>query len=183
MTIMRNALCIFACCACLQGMAQAAENASGNDAQEGLSAEPGVSVEVREQSMPRQPLRESRLWVPASQEGLKPFLVTAALRAMDNPDCRAVLYGSVNEFRTEHEEPTFTILCMQNPRHTFNLIFPRSVLMPTVPEEVRKEAEEAEVELDRLRNLLQSDATPPDNVPEPEVLLEEEEDQPPPEVF
>ena len=153
---------------------------NGNDA---LSAEQGVTVELEEERIPKQPLRESRLWLPPSLDSLQPFLITAALRAMENPDCRDVLYGSVNEFRTENDEPTFTILCMQNPRHTFNLIFPQSILMPSVPKEVQAETREAEAQLDRLRNLLQSEATTPDNSAQPAVPEPVDTHQPPPEVF
>jgi hypothetical protein len=183
MTIIRNIFFIIVCSVCLPVMGQPetadAEQTAGGDA----SVAEGVSVEVRETHMPKQPLQQSRLWLPASMDNLMPFLLTAALRAMDNPDCRDVLYGSVNEFRTERDEPTFTILCMQNPRHTFNLIFPQHVLMPSVPEEVLAETREAEAELDRLRNLLQSDATTPDNTPQSPVLDEVDSDRPPPEVF
>ena len=186
MTVVRPLLAAIGLCIGMQAFAQSTGgiNAAGStDQQAGnIASEAGVSVEVAEQRIPKQPLRESRLWLPPSLDSLQPFLVTAAFRAMQNPDCRDVLYGSVNEFRTENEEPTFTILCMQNPRHTFNLIFPQSILMPSVPEEVQQETREAEAQLDRLRNLLQSDATPLDNDEQLEVL-EEETEKPAPEVF
>ncbi len=165
------------------GLSAEVSASDSDDIRADLATEQGVSVEVEEPRMPKQPLRESRLWLPPSLDSLQPFLVTAAMRAMNNPDCRDVLYGSVNEFRTEHDEPTFTILCMQNPRHTFNLIFPQSILMPSVPEEVQAETREAEAQLDRLRNLLQSDATTPDNSAQPVVSEPADTDQPPPEVF
>lgn len=187
MTVVRPLFAAIGICIAMPVFAQPAGDISsvGNaDQQMGNAAlEAGISVEVAEERMPKQPLRESRLWLPPSLDSLQPFLVTAAFRAMQNPDCRDVLYGSVNEFRTENGEPTFTILCMQNPRHTFNLIFPQSILMPSVPEEVQQETREAEAQLDRLRNLLQSDATPPDNNEQLEVLEEEETEKPPPEVF
>ena len=55
--------------------------------------------------------------------------------------------------------------------------------MPSVPEEVQTETREAEAQLDRLRNLLQSEATTPDNSAQPAVPEPVDTDQPPPEVF
>lgn len=176
MTVVKFVLTAITFCVGMQAYAQSANDMNTAEVADQLAGEvtlaPGVSEEAAGERMPKQPLRESRLWLPPSLDSLQPYLVTAALEAMQNPNCRDVLYGSVNEFRTENEEPTFTILCMQNPRHTFNLIFPQSILMPTVPEEVQQETREAEAELDRLRNLLQSGATPPDNTEDPDALDE-----------
>lgn len=76
------------------------------------------------------PVLPHRLWLPARQENLRDLLVAAAHRALQDPDCAEVLYGRLNEFRSENDETAFTILCMRDPRYTFNLVFNASDLEP-----------------------------------------------------
>lgn len=92
-----------------------------------------------------------RLWLPSSQENLRELLVAAAHRALEDPDCAEVLYGRLNEYRSENDETAFTILCLRDPRYTFNLVFQASDLQPAEPEqEVVSNTED----LQRLRALL-----------------------------
>jgi len=63
-----------------------------------------------------------RLWLPASAANLRPFLVMAVNKVMEDPTCVEVLYARLNEYRTIYEEPTFTILCQKDPKTTFNRV-------------------------------------------------------------
>ena len=105
-------------------------------------------------------LRPDRLWLPASRRNLQPLLITAAQRALENPECADVLYGSLNEYRTERAEPTFTILCLHDARTTFNLLYLASEL------EAGENARSADAgaplspELERLRSLLDEPLVP-----------------------
>jgi len=96
-------------------------------------------------------LKPQRLWLPSSQENLRDLLVAAAERALVNPECAEVLYGRLNEYRTENEETAFTILCMRDPRYTFNLVFNASGLEAS--EGGREDVSNTE-DLRRLRELL-----------------------------
>ncbi len=96
-------------------------------------------------------VKPHRLWLPSSQGNLRELLVAAAHRALEDPDCAEVLYGRLNEYRTENDETAFTILCMRDLRYTFNLVFNASELEPAESEEeVVSNAED----LQRLRELL-----------------------------
>lgn len=95
-------------------------------------------------------VQRHRLWLPSSQENLRDLLVAAAHKALEDPDCAEVLYGRLNEFRSENDETAFTILCMRDPRYTFNLVFAASTLQPAEAEEPVSNAED----LQRLRALL-----------------------------
>ncbi len=64
-----------------------------------------------------------RLWLPPSAAHLMPALQEASRQALNHPECAQVLYGRLNEFRTEHEAPALTILCQRDARSTFNLVF------------------------------------------------------------
>jgi len=104
------------------------------------AAEPGAGA-----------VKPQRLWLPPSQENLRELLVAAAHQALLDPDCAEVLYGRLNEYRTENDETAFTILCMRDARYTFNLVFNASDLAPADTEqEVVSNAED----LQRLRALL-----------------------------
>lgn len=71
----------------------------------------------------QQPVTESeRLWLPASAANLRPFLVMAVNKVLEDPACVEVLYARLNEYRTIYEEPTFTILCQKDPKTTFNRV-------------------------------------------------------------
>jgi len=63
-----------------------------------------------------------RLWLPASAANLRPFLVMAVNKVLEDPTCVDVLYARLNEYRTIYEEPTFTILCQKDPKTTFNRV-------------------------------------------------------------
>lgn len=96
-------------------------------------------------------VKSHRLWLPPSQENLRDLLVAAAHQALQDPDCAEVLYGRLNEYRTENDETAFTILCMRDPRYTFNLVFNADDLKPADREqEVVSNTED----LQRLRALL-----------------------------
>lgn len=96
-------------------------------------------------------IKPHRLWLPSSQENLRDLLVAAAQQALQDPDCAEVLYGRLNEFRSENDETAFTILCMRDPRYTFNLVFNASDLEPADSEQ---ETESNTEDLQRLRALL-----------------------------
>lgn len=71
----------------------------------------------------QQPVTDSeRLWLPATAANLRPFLVMAVNKVMEDPACVEVLYARLNEYRTIYEEPTFTILCQKDPKTTFNRV-------------------------------------------------------------
>lgn len=89
-----------------------------------------------------------------------PMLAYAAELALSDPDCNQVLYGRLNEYRTENgEEPTMTILCQQDPRTTFNLVYQASDLEAAMPAaDTEFSDEDADSNLDALRNLLMSNS-------------------------
>ncbi|MDP1933182.1 MAG: hypothetical protein Q8L60_17165 [Gammaproteobacteria bacterium] len=67
--------------------------------------------------------RFERMWLPASAQHLRPFLLMAMERALEDQTCTEVLYARLNEYRTIYEEPTFTILCKKDYKTTFNKVF------------------------------------------------------------
>lgn len=69
-----------------------------------------------------QNVNSERLWLPASAANLRPFLVMAVNKAMEEETCVEVLYARLNEYRTIYEEPTFTILCQKDPKTTYNRV-------------------------------------------------------------
>jgi len=98
-----------------------------------------------------QTIKPSRLWLPETQEELRGLLVAAAYKALEDPDCSEVLYGRLNEYRTENGQTAFTILCMRDPRYTFNMIFPADELEPAT---IAEERVSNSADLLRLRQLL-----------------------------
>lgn len=128
-------------------------------------------------------VKAHRLWLPSTQENLRELLVAAAHRALQDPDCTEVLYGRLNEYRTENDETAFTILCMRDPRYTFNLVFNASDLEPAETEpEVISNTED----LQRLRELLGDIPASVHSGNEEagaQELLEEPEDTAPPVLF
>tara|TARA_R100001039_G_C1849608_1_gene109692 strand:- start:1015 stop:1500 length:486 start_codon:yes stop_codon:yes gene_type:complete len=96
-------------------------------------------------------VQRHRLWLPSSQESMRGLLLAAAHKALEDPDCAEVLYGRLNEYRSENDETAFTILCMRDPRYTFNLVFSASMLEPAEAEE---EVVSNTEDLERLRALL-----------------------------
>jgi hypothetical protein len=120
-----------------------------------------------------------RLWLPARQEELRDLLVAAAYRALEDPDCEEVLYGRLNEFRSENDETAFTILCMRDPRYTFNLVFNASDLEPAgTTQETVSNTED----LQRLRALL-GDIPASVRPGSGEEAAEEPDETEPPEIF
>lgn len=136
-----------------------------------LSAqEPGAGVNSKK------PVKESRLWLPQSQAALHDSLVRAARQALLHPECNEVLYGSINEFRTQREGVSFTILCMRDSRSTFNQVFSEAELLSDVEIQSRATANTA-AELERLRSLIplpsvQPPAQPSTSQPEPEIKMD-----------
>lgn len=102
---------------------------------------------------PKTPLNTARLWLPPQHTASAGLLLAAANRALEHPDCAEVLYGGLNEFRTEREGTSFTIMCIKDPRTTFNQIFHESDLAVAATPAPVDESESQE-EFDRLRNLL-----------------------------
>ncbi|MEX2334817.1 MAG: hypothetical protein WD600_11210, partial [Pseudohongiella sp.] len=115
----------------------------------GLSAAEAVAGVEAETAV--EAVKPHRLWLAPSQENLRELLVAAAERALEDPECAEVLYGRLNEYRTENEETAFTILCMRDPRYTFNVVFNASDLQPSETEETTVSNTE---DLERLRQLL-----------------------------
>jgi len=99
-----------------------------------------------------------RLWLPPSAAHLMPALQEASRQALNHPECAQVLYGRLNEFRTEHQTPALTILCQRDARSTFNLVFRVDEL--TVPDTEENDlvytTENAASNLEALRRALLS---------------------------
>jgi len=117
----------------------------------GQSTETDTAINLH----PKTPLNNSRLWLPRHHAASAGLLLAAANRALEHPDCAEVLYGGLNEFRTEREGTSFTILCIKDARTTFNQIFHESDLTATASSAPGDDSSSQE-ELDRLRNLLRS---------------------------
>lgn len=101
-----------------------------------------------------------RLWLPPSSAHLMPMLEYAAELALSNPDCEQVLYGRLNEFRSgQGDEPVLTILCQQDPRTTFNVVYQASELEDALySDDVEFSDDDAASNLEALRQLLMSNA-------------------------
>lgn len=108
------------------------------------------------------PIQRERLWLPPSSAHLMPMLEYAAELALSNPDCKQILYGRLNEFRSERgAEPAMTILCQQDPRTTFNMIFQASDLEEALigdSSDVQFSDEDPSSNLEALRDLLLSNS-------------------------
>lgn len=105
-------------------------------------------------------LRPDRLWLPANRRNLQPLLMAAAQQALENPECADVLYGRLNEYRTERTEPTFSILCLHDARTTFNLLYLASELEAGENARSADSGQPLSAELERLRRLLQEPLVP-----------------------
>lgn len=99
-----------------------------------------------------------RLWLPPSAAHMMPALEEAAQRALAHPECAQVLYGRLNEFRTENNEPAMTILCQIDARNTFNLVFRVDELITADDNdgELIYTTDNAESNLEALRRALMS---------------------------
>lgn len=81
--------------------------------------------------------RSERLWLPASASHLRPFLQMAADMALQDENCKEILYARLNEYRTIYEEPTFTILCQKDPKSTFNRVIKITEVDPEYFDKIR----------------------------------------------
>jgi len=99
-------------------------------------------------------VRPERLWLSGAHNSLRPLLTAAAYKALENPDCNDVLYGRLNEYRTEHVGTAFTILCMKDARTTFNLVFYASELGDVAMPVNNRDNDASRAELERLRQML-----------------------------
>lgn len=126
-----------------------------------------VDIEETEQELPSQPISEidprirpERLWLPASAQHLRPYLVLAVERSLEDPDCVEMLYARLNEYRTVYDEPTFSILCQKDYKTTFNHIYRVSDLDEYYDERVAQSEQAAETssqlsaDIEQLRNSL-----------------------------
>jgi hypothetical protein len=77
----------------------------------------------------------------ASAANLRPFLVMAVNKVLEDPSCVEVLYARLNEYRTIYEEPTFTILCQKDPKSTFNRVLKITEVDPEYFEKLRASAD------------------------------------------
>jgi hypothetical protein len=144
----RLAMLLFCLCVCL----------SANAFQEQLAVE---EVETAINLHPKTPLDANRLWLPPRHTESAGRLLTAAILALEHPDCGEVLYGGLNEYRTEREGTSFTILCIKDARTTFNQIFFASDLYETeieTPEDDAASSADSE-EIERLRQFIQNPST------------------------
>lgn len=109
----------------------------------------------------RAEVRPERLWLPPAFAQYSDALSTAAELALEHPDCKEVLYGRLNEFRSENSEISFTILCMKDARSTFNQVFALAELLDNPEADARRAARQQELE--QLRGLLQPSSRPDSN--------------------
>jgi hypothetical protein len=140
-------------CAMSHGLAMLFFYCAGASAQFPQNNEVPATAAINQH--PKTALNPSRLWLPPQQAKVAGLLLTAANRALEHPECAEVLYGGLNEFRTEREGTSFTIMCIKDARTTFNQVFHERDL---VASEVRSPAEEAaaRAEIERLRGLIQN---------------------------
>lgn len=107
---------------------------------------------VTPQTLSRE-LRPERLWLLPRHAEFADFLNRAGRQALQHPDCNEVLYGSLNEFKTERIGTSFTILCMKDARTTFNQVFFAADLMSEEELAVPEDNSAAD-ELERLRRMM-----------------------------
>lgn len=115
-------------------------------------------------------VRPDRLWLPPAFAKYSDALATAAELALEHPECKDVLYGRLNEFRSENSEISFTILCMKDARNTFNQVFALAELLDNPEADARRAARQRELE--QLRNLLQ-----PSSISEGQIDADEESEE------
>lgn len=121
-------------------------------------ADPSVG-ELQLPPSSKEPLREDRLWLSPSHASHREALVRAARQALLHAECNEVLYGGLNEFRTERVGTSFTILCMRDGRTTFNQVFFEADLMTN--EDIQARTPGGGAELERLRSLMQQPGVQP----------------------
>lgn len=146
-----------------------------------VAGQPGTTGdEVAAQTLSRE-LKTDRLWLLPRHAEFAGLLERAARQALQHPDCNQVLYGSLNEFRTGRTGTSFTILCMQDARTTFNQVFFADDLLSDEEQADTDAPEDLTDELDRLRRMMQP-AVPPGTATE-NTAGSEAEDLPAPVVF
>lgn len=132
-----------------------------NAAQEPAPAQPQANAAAQHEVHP------DRLWLPASAANLRPFLVMAVNKVMEDPTCVDVLYARLNEYRTIYEEPTFTILCQKDPKTTFNRVVKITEVDPEYFDKLRasadasNQAQSLNPEIEALRRQLLGGGTTP----------------------
>lgn len=105
------------------------------------------------------PFNPERLWLPPSAANLRPALEEAARRASRDPECEEVLYGRLNNWRTEQGDPSMTILCQRDARSTFDLVYRVAELSLHDEEQIPDfSTRDAESNLETLRRLLMSES-------------------------
>lgn len=147
------------------------------------AAQPGVTIEaVAPQNLSRE-LRADRLWLLPRHAEFADLLNRAGRQALQHADCNEVLYGSLNEFKTERIGTSFTILCMKDARTTFNQVFFANDLM-SEEELTAVEAPVASEDLERLRQMMVPTGQPDDaSVPQQNEPIVVPDDLPAPIVF
>ncbi|MCB1665014.1 MAG: hypothetical protein KDI28_04505 [Pseudomonadales bacterium] len=111
-------------------------------------------------------IQSERLWLPASASELRPFLQMAVDMALQDENCKDILYARLNEYRTIYEEPTFTILCQKDPKTTFNRVIKITEVDPEYFDKIRASENALDTnrtlspEIEALRRQLGAPAAP-----------------------
>ena len=119
--------------------------------------------------------RSERLWLPASASNLRPFLQMAVDLALEDPNCKDILYARLNEYRTIYDEPTFTILCQKDPKTTFNRVIKITEADPEYYEKIKasEQAQDTNRTLsDELEALRKQLLPPPTASPPPPAAIQ-----------
>ncbi len=133
-----------------------------------LSAEPAPAPATPAVPASERSVNPDRLWLPASAANLRPFLQMAVNKVMEDPACVEVLYARLNEYRTIYEEPTFTVLCQQDPKTTFHRVVKITEVDPEYFETLRasadasNQAQTLNPEIEALRRQLLGGGTAPE---------------------
>lgn len=126
------------------------------------AAQPGETAATIAPPELSRELRTDRLWLLPRHAEFADLLNRAARQALQHADCNEVLYGSLNEFKTERIGTSFTILCMKDARTTFNQVFFADDLKSEEELTVAEEPDGSE-ELERLRQMMQPSGQPGDS--------------------
>lgn len=118
------------------------------------AGQPGLTGESAATQTLSRELRTNRLWLLPRHAELTDLLHRAGRQALQHPDCNEVLYGSLNEFKTDRIGTSFTILCMKDARTTFNQVFFAEDLMTDDELDVVEDPADASDELERLRRMM-----------------------------
>ncbi|MDO8910069.1 MAG: hypothetical protein Q7W55_16405 [Pseudohongiella sp.] len=124
------------------------------------AAQPATTGEAPAQQPLSRELRTDRLWLLPRHSAFTDLIRRAGRQALQHPDCNEVLYGSLNEFRTERTGTSFTILCMRDARTTFNLVFFADDLLSEEELNAAEEPASSIDELERLRQMMLPQTAP-----------------------